>query len=37
MAKFSFEQAMAKLRETPAGKEASMYGPLRDLFIHVLG
>lgn len=37
MAGFSFDEAVSKLRATPRGKEASMYGPLRDLFIHVLG
>ena len=37
MAKFSFDDTILKLRETPRGKEASMYGPLRDLLIHVLG
>lgn len=37
MAKFSFDAAVEKLRATPKGKEASMYGPIRDIFIHVLG
>ena len=37
MAKFSFDAAAEKLRSTPKGKEASMYGPIRDIFIHVLG
>jgi hypothetical protein len=37
MAKFSFDPVAAKLRSTPKGKEASMYGPIRDIFIHVLG
>lgn len=37
MAKFSFADTIKKLRETPKGKEASMYGPIRDIFIHVLG
>lgn len=37
MAKFSFDDMILKLRETPRGKEASMYGPIRDLFVHVLG
>lgn len=36
MAKFSFEDTIAKIKSTPKGKEAAMYGPLRDLFIHVL-
>jgi hypothetical protein len=35
--KFDFPATLAKLRSTPKGKEASMYGPLRDIFIHVLG
>ena len=34
---FSFTDTIAKLRATGPGKEASMYGPLRDLFIQVLG
>lgn len=37
MAKFSFADTLAKLKATPPGKEASMYGPLRDVFVHVLG
>lgn len=37
MAGFSFDGTIRKLRETERGKEASMYGPIRDLFIHVLG
>ena len=37
MAKISFEQTIKKIAATPSGKEASMYGPIRDLFIHVLG
>lgn len=37
MASFSFDDAIKKLRETPRGKEASMYGAIRDLFVHVLG
>ena len=37
MAKFSFPDTLAKIMSTPPGKEASMYGPLRDLFIHALG
>lgn len=36
MAKFSYHDTLAKLRGTPKGKEAAMYGPLRDLFIHIL-
>ena len=35
MAKFSFDETIAKLKSTPAGKEASMYGPIRDLFVQV--
>lgn len=35
--KFDFVTAIEKLQNTPKGKEASMYGPLRDLFIHILG
>lgn len=34
---FSFESTLDKLKSTPRGKEASMYGPIRDLFIHILG
>jgi hypothetical protein len=34
---FSFSETVAKIRSTGAGKEAAMYGPLRDLFIQVLG
>lgn len=34
---FSFTNTIAKLRATDPGKEAAMYGPLRDLFIQVLG
>jgi len=37
MASFSFDDTINKLRVTPRGKEASMYGPIRDLLIHVLG
>lgn len=37
MAKFSFDETVEKLRSTPKGKEASMYGPIRDIFIHVMG
>lgn len=33
---FSFDDTIKKLRGTLRGKEASMYGPIRDLFIHVL-
>lgn len=36
-ARFSFEETIEKLHATPSGKEASMYGPIRDLFIQVLG
>ena len=36
-AKFSITDAIAKIAATPTGKEASMYGPLRDIFIHALG
>ena len=35
--KLSFDEIIDKLRSTPKGKEASMYGPIRDLFIHFLG
>lgn len=35
--KFSFEKTLEKIKATPRGKEASMYGPIRDVFIHVLG
>lgn len=34
--KFSFVDAISKIMVTPKGKEASMYGPIRDLFIHTL-
>ena len=37
MAKFSFEETIKKLKSTPKGKEASMYGPIRDIFIQILG
>ena len=37
MAKFSFDETIKKLRSTPKGKEASMYGPIRDIFIQILG
>lgn len=37
MASFSFDDAIKKLQGTPRGKEASMYGAIRDLFVHVLG
>src|SRR6185369_13465938 len=37
MAKFSFEDTITKLQGTDKGKEASMYGPIRDLFVNVLG
>ncbi|GHU45648.1 hypothetical protein AGMMS50289_17280 [Betaproteobacteria bacterium] len=37
MAKFSFDETVNKIKTTPTGKEASMYGPIRDLFIQVLG
>ncbi|MBN2898172.1 MAG: N-6 DNA methylase [Clostridia bacterium] len=33
---FSFDATIQKLQMTPRGKEASMYGPIRDLFIHIL-
>jgi hypothetical protein len=36
-ASFSFENTITKIRSTALGKEAAMYGPLRDLFIHALG
>ena len=34
---FSFTDTIKKIASTPVGKEAAMYGPLRDLFINVLG
>lgn len=34
---FSYTETMEKLAQTPAGHEASMYGPIRDIFIHLLG
>ena len=37
MAKFSYDETIKKLRSTPKGKEASMYGPIRDIFIQLLG
>jgi hypothetical protein len=37
MVKFSFDAAAEKLRSTPKGKEASMYGPIRDIFVNILG
>ena len=37
MAKFSFDDTIDKLRGTDRGKEAAMYGPIRDLFVNVLG
>lgn len=37
MAKFSFEDTITKLQGTDKGKEASMYGPIRDMFVNVLG
>lgn len=37
MAKFSFDETIEKLRSTPKGKEAAMYGPIRDIIIHILG
>lgn len=36
MPRFSYDDTLTKIRATPRGKEAAMYGPLRDLFIHVL-
>jgi SAM-dependent methyltransferase len=33
---YSFSDCVAKIRSTGVGKEATMYGPLRDLFIQVL-
>ena len=35
--KFSFSDAIRCLQETEHGKEATMYGHLRDVFIQVLG
>jgi len=37
MAKFSFIETIEKIKNTPPGKEASMYGPIRDLLIHLFG
>lgn len=34
---YSFGDTIAKLLATPPGKEAAMYGPLRDIFVNVLG
>jgi hypothetical protein len=34
---FSFSQTISKLRSTEQGKEAAMYGPLRDLFLNLFG
>lgn len=34
---FSLSDTLDKLAGTPLGQEASMYGPIRDLFIHLLG
>ena len=34
---FSFQDAIAKISSTPLGQEAAMYGPIRDLFIQILG
>lgn len=34
---FDFDAAIDQLRETGSGREATMYGPIRDLFVHVLG
>jgi SAM-dependent methyltransferase len=36
MPRFSFDDAIQKLKETPRGKEAAMYGPLRDIIVQVL-
>ena len=36
MAKFNYQETISKIRGTPKGKEAAMYGPLRDLFIQIL-
>lgn len=35
MSKFDLQQAVEKIRSTPNGKEAAMYGPLRDIFVNV--
>ena len=37
MPTFSYDATIEKLKNTPLGREASMYGPLRDLFSNVLG
>ena len=34
---FSFQATIEKIASTPVGREAAMYGPIRDLFIHILG
>jgi hypothetical protein len=34
--KFSFADAISKIASTTTGREATMYGPLRDIFINVL-
>ncbi len=36
MSAFSFVATIDKLTHTPSGQEASMYGPIRDIFIHLL-
>ena len=33
----SFLEAISKIKVTPPGKEASMYGPIRDIFVDTLG
>lgn len=33
-AHFSFDETLSKILSTPKGREASMYGPIRDLCIH---
>ena len=37
MAQFLFYETIGKLKATPAGQKASMYGPIRDIFIQVFG
>lgn len=37
MAAFLYSATIEKLKNTPPGREATMYGPLRDLFVNILG
>lgn len=36
-ASFSLAGSIEKIRQTPRGREAAMYGPIRDIFIHAFG